>query len=506
MARGYKPYDPHTGSLFPRHLDELVPAEDPVRLVFEATELLELSAFDTRGRLSGQQAFHPLLMVRLLVWAYANGIYSSRKIATAVRRDVTFMWLAGDARPSYRAIIRFRFEHQVALRGLFGQVLRMCAEAGLVRLGHVALDGTVLSANTSKHKAMSYGRMKQEEKRLQQEIEDWFVRAAGEDDEEDAKFGDHDGQSLPEELHRREERLKRIRAARERIEAEARAEQSIPDEEAPVVEDKEQRSFADPEARIMQSKRGGFEYAYNAQIAVDDKAGVIVAAELDNRSPDVEHLETMTEQVREARALVESVPETTQVTADAGYFSSEKIGASEGNGIELLVSPGREGKEAKTPADGAVFDASHFLYDDDNKQLRCPAGRLLVLTDRSDEHFVAQNCDECPLRPQCLKPGETRRHVRLFKRRVPGAIMRARMQQPDAKAVYRRRKCTVEPVFGQIKWARRFRGLSLRGQLAAACEFHFVCAVHNLLKWAARRIAQAVNAPFSDEQNVLNAA
>lgn len=487
MARGYKPYDPQTGSLFPVHLEELVSPEDPVRLVFEATALLKLSAFQTRGRLSGQQAFHPLLMVRLLVWAYANGIYSSRKIATATRRDVTFMWLAGGAKPSYRAIIRFRAEHQVALRGLFQQVLRICAEAGLVRLGHVALDGTVLGANTSKHKAMSYGRMKQDEKRLQQEIEDWFVRAAGEDEAEDKSLGDEDGQSLPEELHRREDRLDRIRAARERIEAEARAEQSLSAEEMPVIEDKEQRSFADPEARIMPGKRGGFEYAYNAQIAVDENVGVIVAAELDNRSPDAEHLESMVEQVREARALVETAPETTQVTADAGYFSSEKIGAAEGNGVELLISPGREGKEAKAPVDGAVFDASRFTYDDEHKQLRCPAGRLLVLTDRSDEQFVAQDCDGCALRSQCLKPGETRRRVRLFKRRVPGAIMRARMQRPEAQAIYRRRKCVVEPVFGQLKWARRYRGLSVRGQLAAACEFLFVCAVHNLLKWVSRR-------------------
>lgn len=491
MAGGYKPYDPHTGSLFPRHLDELVPADDPVRLVFEATHVLDLSRFLTRGRLSGQQGFHPLLMIRLLVWGYANGIYSSRKIATAVRRDVTFMWLAGEARPSYRSIIRFRSDHQVALRGLFGQVLRLCAEAGLVRLGHVALDGTVLEANTSRHKAMSYGRMKQEEGRLQQEIEDWFVRAASEDDDENARFGDHDGQSLPQELHRREERLKRIQAARERIEAEARAEQQLTAEQAPVVEDKEQRSFADPEARIMPGKRGGFEYGYNAQIAVDDQAGVIVAAELDHTSSDVKHLESMVQQVREARDVVEGAPATTHVTADAGYFSSEHMGAADGNGIELLVSPGRESKATSPPAEGKVFDTSRFTYDEEHQQLRCPAGRLLVLSERSDERFVAQDCDGCPLRSQCLKPGESRRHVRFFKRRIPGALMRVRMRRPEAKAVYRRRKCTVEPVFGQMRWARGLRRLSLRGQMAAACEFVFICVVHNILKWASSHLRRA---------------
>jgi len=496
MGHGHLPYDPKTGSLFPLRIEEMVGAEDPVRLIFDVTESLNLSAFETRGRTSGQRSYHPLLMVRLLVWGYANGVYSSRRIATATSRDVSFIWLAGGARPSYRAIIRFRSDHQLALRKLFGQALRLCAEAGLVRLGHVALDGTVLAANTSKHKAMSYGRMKLEEQRLQKEIEGWLVRAASEDESDDRAVGaDSDGESLPEELQRREARLAKIQAARERIEAEARAEQGLGPDETPAVDDKEQRSFADPEARIMPAKRGGFEYAFNAQIAVDDQAGVIVATELDNRSPDVAHLETMTQAVREARELIESPPEVTQITADAGYFSSEKIGASEGDGIELLVSPGREGKTSKPPAVGEVFDASRFLYDDETKQLKCPAGRLLVLTDRSDENFVAQDCDGCALRSQCLKPGETRRHVRLFKRRVPGAIMRARMQRPEIQAVYRRRKCVVEPVFGQMKWARRLRGVSLRGELAAACEFHFICAVHNLLKWVARKAQKLAASP-----------
>jgi transposase len=495
MARGHLPYDPHTGFLFPRHLDELVAADDPVRLIFEATERLDLSAFETRGRPSGQRSFHPLLMVRLLIWGYANGVYSSRKIATAVRRDVTFMWLAGECRPSYRAIIRFRSDHHLALRMLFEQVLRLCTEAGLLRLGHVALDGTVLAANTSKHKAMSYGRMKEEEARLKGEIEDWFVRAASTDADEDGQYGtDDDGSSLPEELHRREDRLAKIQAARERIEAEARAEQQLEADATPVVDDKEQRSFADPEARIMPSKRGGFEYAYNAHIAVDETAGVVVAAGLNDEVSDIGHMEEMVEAVRDARSLVESAPETTQVTADAGYFSSEKIAAADGDGIELLINPGREGKERPTPVEGKLFDATHFVYDDEKKQLTCPSGRLLVLSERSEEHYIAQSCDGCPLQSQCLKPGETRRHVRLFKRRVAGAMMRAKMRRPEARAIYRRRKWVVEPVFGQMKWARGLRCLSMRGLSACRSEFRFICAVHNLLKWVARRVAAAAGA------------
>jgi transposase len=494
MAREYLPYDPNTGVLFPRRLDELVAADDPVRMVLEATESLNLSAFTPTGRPSGQQPYHPLLMVRLLIWGYCNGIYSSRKIATAVARDVTFMLLAGDCRPSYRAINRFRCDHHKALGSLFEQVFRLCAAIGLVRLGHVALDGTTLKANTSKHKAMSYGRMKKDEVRLKQEIDQLLARAAAADAEDDKEFGsDDDGSSLPEELLRRETRLAKIRAAREQIEREMRDQQGLGSDETPVIEDKEQRSFADPEARIMLSKKGGFEYSYNAQIAVDDHAGVIVASDLDRRSPDVEHLVDMVQAVRETRQLLES-NDATKLTADAGYFSSVAIGKADGDGIELLISPGREGKLAE-PAEGKLFDVSHFTYDDERKQLTCPEGRLLVLDSASEENYVAESCEDCPLRPKCLKPNETRRLVRLEKRRVNGAIMRTRMKRPASQQIYRRRKSTVEPVFGQVKWNRYFRALSMRGEQKSRSEFRFVCAIHNLLKWIGKSLPRVDATP-----------
>jgi transposase len=500
MAREYLPYDANTGLLFPRRLDELVAADDPVRMVLEATESLKLSAFAPTGRPSGQQPYHPLLMVRLLIWGYCNGVYSSRRIATAVARDVTFMLLAGDCRPSYRAINRFRCDHHRALGEIFEHVFRMCAAIGLVRLGHVALDGTTLKANTSKHKAMSYGRMKKDEARLKAEIDQLLSRAAAADAEDDEQFGpDDDGSSLPEELQRRETRLAKIRAAREQIEKELREKQGLEPDELPVIEDKEQRSFADPDARIMLSKKGGFDYAYNGQIAVDEEAGVIVAAELDHRSADVEHLVEMVESVREKRELLDpGSTEATKLTADAGYFSSAAMGAADGDGIELLISAGREGKEAEPLVDGKLFDASHFTYDDERKQLTCPQGRLLVLSASSDEVYVAESCDDCPLRSKCLKPNETRRHVRLMKSRVAGAIMRAKMRRPESREIYRRRKSTVEPVFGQVKWNRQFRALSMRGQGKSRSEFRFVCAIHNLLKWVGAKLrVDAIPSPVA---------
>ena len=155
---------------------------------------------------------------------------------------------------------------------------------------------------------------------------------------------------------------------------------------------------------------------------------------------------------------------------------------------ELLICPGREGKDSGAATDGKLFDVSQFSYDAQHRRFTCPAGRLLVLTNRSQEHFVADNCDGCALRSRCLKPGEQRRHLRLHARSVAGATMRTKMRQPEAREVYRRRKFTVEPVFGQVKWNRALRALSMRGQSKSRSEFRFVCAVHNLMKWVRSKL------------------
>jgi len=484
MSREYRSYDPGAGFLFPRRLDELISESDPVRMVFDATERLKLSAFSTSGRQSGEQPYSPLLMVRLLLWAYANGVYSSRKIAAAVGRDITFMFLAGGCRPSYRSISRFRCDHCEALGAIFHQVFRLCAEAGLVRLGHVALDGTVLKANTSKHKAMSYGRMLKDEARLKAEIDSLLAQATVADAEENTRLGsDDDGVSMPAELARREGRLAKIEQARQRMEAEARQQQGLRADQAPQIADKEQRSFADTEARIMPAKRGGFEYAYNAQLAVDEHAGVIVAADLDNHSNDGQHLQQMVDAIREQRGTVGQLGDgaTTKITADAGYFSAEQIEASDGDGIELFISPGREGKDDKAAEGGGLFDVTHFKYEPDRQRLICPQGRELLPSKRSPTHFTSTNCSGCPLAAQCKKPSEDRRKIRLM--RPAGAAMRTKMQLPASQEVYRRRKWVVEPRFGELKWNRGFRGLSLRGQRKARGEYLFVCAVHNLMRW-----------------------
>ncbi|MDP8924327.1 MAG: transposase, partial [Chloroflexota bacterium] len=356
---------------------------------------------------------------------------------------------------------------------------------------HVALDGTKLKANTSKHKAMSYGRMQQREAQLREEIGRLVEQAEARDATEDREYGaDSDGYSVADELTRREARLAKIRALRERLEAEQRAERGRAADAAPAIEDKEQRSFADGDARMMLMKRGEYDYAYNAQAAVDREHGVIVAADLTNVAPDVGHLPGLLGRVRALRAVAEIPAETaTTASADAGYFSGDNA-AEDGDGLDLLIAAGRDDPAAAGSKAG-VYPADRFGYDAARDVWVCPADKLLArqvtppgATGRAVQHrYLADpaECAACPLRSQCLKPGEERRALDARRCRPTGAV-RFKLRQPDARRRYARRKAIAEPVFGQLKHARGFDAVSLRGLARATGEYLLACLAHNLGK------------------------
>jgi IS5 family transposase len=316
-------------------------------------------------------------------------------------------------------------------------------------------------------------------------------QAEAQDTAEDQEYGaDSDGYSVAEELARREARLAKIRAARERLEAEQRAEQGLPADAVPEIADKEQRSFADRDARIMLMKRGEYDYAYNAQAAVDADSGVIVAAALTNVAPDVGHLPALADEVRALRDVAElSEDDPTTVSADAGYFSGENA-AHDGDGLDLLIAAGRD-DPATTASRSGSWSAECFGYDPARDVWICPADKLLVrqvtppgATGRPSKHrYLAStdDCAACPLRARCLKPGEERRLL-VSQRSRPTGAMRFKLRQPDARRRYARRKAIVEPVFGQLKEARGFTTLSLRGLARAAGEYLLACLAHNLGK------------------------
>ena len=271
--RPYREYTPDQAFLVPPSLADLIPGDDPVYFLREViTDRLDLSAFHERYRCErGQPPYHPALMVGLFFYGAMQRVYSSRRLAEACVRDVGFMVLSGRARPDYHTIGEFRQRFTEELVGLFGQVLRLCQEAGLVRLGHISLDGTKVRANASKHKAMSYGRMLTKEEMLEAELRRWLEEGMRQDAEEDEEYGpDDDGWSMPKEAKVVRGKLEKIKAGKARLEAmfrEKAVEKGEDPEEARVPE-RAQTNFTDPESRIMKTPEG-FQQCYNAQAAVD---------------------------------------------------------------------------------------------------------------------------------------------------------------------------------------------------------------------------------------------
>ena len=490
IGAAYKPYVIDTGYMFPPSLADFLGPDEEVHAFREVTEHVDVSCLDSAFGGMGQHPYHPRLLLRLLMWGMANRVVSTRRIEVLAGRDVSFIYLAGGQKPDFRTLARFRRRNAIAIEMLFKETVLLCARLGMVNLGHLALDGTKLKANTSKHKAMSYGRMKQEEERLRQEIEDLMRQAEATDAEEDRAFGaGNNGYSLPEELRRREERLEKIRQLREELEREKREEQRLKEGQTPVIENKEQRSFADREARMMLMKRGEFDYAYNAQACMEEH-GVIVAGDLTNEASDTGHLPDMVEEVRQIRdeLSLDEMDEKTVMTADSGYFSVENI-KQEGHGIELLIASVREGKEEPAEVKDGVYWLERFEYIKESDSWRCPDGRFLVREARRVSkgrpllrRYECLDCQGCSLRGRCLKPGGEHRTLLVKRNQLIRAEMRARMKRPEKQAIYRKRKWVAEQVIGQIKGGLGFREFTMRGKQFARAQWLLACAVHNVMK------------------------
>ena len=372
MSKQFRNCDLNQACLLPPSLQDWLPEGHVARFVADLVETLDLSAIYAKyeeGDGRGLAAYDPRMMVRLLIYAYCRGVPGSRRIERATYEDVAFRYLAADQHPDHDTIADFRKEHLANLSQLFVQVLKLCQQAGLVKLGHVALDGTKVKANASKHKAMSYERMGETEKRLEAEVQALLAEAARIDAEEDGKYGKGKrGDELPEELARRESRLAKIREAKAALEEEAREAAKkkqaevearlrerekqeeergrklggrppqAPNPEEAKPEPKAQRNFTDPDSRIM--KDGAtkeFVQGYNAQAAVDSQAQVIVAASVTQEANDKKQLVPMLEEVE---VMTGSKPE--QATADAGYFSEQSVTDPKLEGIDLLVAPDRQ--------------------------------------------------------------------------------------------------------------------------------------------------------------------
>ena len=332
MSKTFRRYEPDQMLLMPVALQEWLPADHMAYFISDVVDHLDLKEILStyEGEERGYPPYHPVMMVKVLVYAYCAGVPSSRRIEKRLHEDIAFRVLAANNTPDFRTISDFRKEHLVALDGLFLKVLELCRQAGLAKLGHVSLDGTKVKANASKHKAMSYGKMKEKRARLEAEVEELFRRAQEADEAEDRCYGkDRRGDELPVELAFRESRLKRIREAQEALEAEAQ----IHGKEVP--EDKAQRNFTDPDSRIMPGPGGKeFSQSYNCQAAVDSAYQVIVAADVTKQPSDHGW----------ALPLVKEIEDNTgtlprEASADAGYYSAQAVEELYALGVDPFIPP-----------------------------------------------------------------------------------------------------------------------------------------------------------------------
>lgn len=475
----YRPWSPEQSFLLPPSPLDWLPEGHLVYFLLDVIGELDLRAIESTIQAKdprGARPYSPAMMVGLLVYAYCLGVRSSRKIERATYEDVAFRVLSGGQHPDHTRISEFRRQHLSAFKDLFLQVLQLCQRAGLVKLGHVAIDGTKVQGNASKHKAMSYRRMGDLEQRLQAEIEALLEKAEQADTEDDARLGvGQRAEDLPVELRRREDRLERLRRAKAALEAEAkqsraaalrlqaeraheaaeRAEEARQrkshqtrarnldqkardlDEDDPgpsppgtlpghrvqtevdgTPKDKTQRNFTDPESRIME-RGGSFLQGYNCQAAVDGAHQIIVAADASNQNPDNGNLVPMLEQVRANCGQAAKV-----ATADSGYWAPAVPGACRELGTEPYIATERR---------------RHWDHGDTVTEGPC---------DSSD----------------------------------PRTAMRWKLRGAEGREIYSKRKSIVEPVFGQIKEARGIRRMMLRGLEAVQAEWQLICLSHNLLK------------------------
>ncbi len=340
-TKTFRTYDQDTLLLMPPSVRDWVDPESLPAFISDLVDDLDLAPFlAAHDEPRGMPPYHPAMMLKVLLYGYATGVRSSRKLEERLRFDVGFMFLAGGAHPGHKAIGEFRRRHLLAFHALFLDILLLCQEAGLVKLGRVALDGTKLKANASKHKAMSYGRMDEREAVLEAEVKRILAEAEATDQAEDALYGDARGDELPPGLRTREGRLRKLREARAALEAEAKERSGDPDA---VPEPKAQRNFTDPDSRIMLSKPDGFIYGYNAQAVVDEAHQVIVATELTTEATDTGSLPGLVDQVE-----TNTGRRPRRFLADAGYGSDDNLAHLADRKIDAYIAVRRD-KHASTP-------------------------------------------------------------------------------------------------------------------------------------------------------------
>ncbi|NOR21077.1 MAG: IS1182 family transposase [Candidatus Aminicenantes bacterium] len=463
------PYNQTQLMLLPLNIREMIPEDHLVHGISTLVERLDLSSiYQTyKNNEGGRPSYHPLMLIKVLFYAYAIGVRSSRKIAARLESDVFFMYLAAMQRPDFRTISDFRKDHLEELKELFQQIVVISMSLGIAKIGHISIDGTKMRASAGKRKTKSKESLDKLEQEIEKEIEKMLDEAEEVDEQEDRLYGDKRGDEMPKELRKKEDLIEKIEEAKKKLKERGWKEVNI----------------TDPDSRFMQDPDGGIDMGYNTQVAVDEETQVIVANDVTSEVNDHHQFIPLYEQVVDN---TDKKPE--EVSADCGYANGKNYMYIEDNKIDAYLPDqmfdkevDKEGKEKLSR-----YDRRNFRYNKDKDTFTCPEGKILVYKQKQKKDginsriYVGQECSYCKQRVECTR-GKAR-HVKVSE--VDGIMerMRKKLLTDEGKERYKKRLSTVEPVFGNLKKNLGYRDFQLRGLEKVRGEFQLMCIAHNIKK------------------------
>ena len=457
--KNLRPYCQSQSLLFPANLLDFIKDDDLCMVVDDVVNNLDFSCLYVKVSSEGNMAYHPKLMLKILFYAYANSIFSSRNIAKALSENIAFIYLAAWQQPDFRTINNFRKNHLEEIRNFFVQIVHLCQELKMVKLGHISIDGSKFKANAANRQTYDRKRIEREMKRILDQAED-------KDQEEDALYGsENSGDELPKEIRDRKQRIEKLKEIQKKLEQEGKNKLNVTDEDA-----------------VFMKTNAGINTAYNAQISADEDVQIIVAADVTNEQNDQKQLLPMVEQTEQNTDASIDI-----VTADAGYSTPDNLKKLEPHNIDAYI-PDDTYQSRSRGKEVPPFDKDNFIYDESADVFTCPAGKVLKFwytkhdVQRGDyQIYRCTACGNCRHFGDCTT---NKRGRSIWRRPVDKKIkaMRSKLDSESGKAIYAKRKHIVEPVFGHIKAVLGFTGFSLRGLKKVNAEFKLVSIAHNLKK------------------------
>jgi transposase len=467
----FKFYEQNQTTLFPSNVGELVPENNLVRAIDTVVEQLDLRELYNSYSEEGQPAYHAKMLTKILLYGYAIGERSSRKLSSRLEYDVFFMYLSGLQRPDFRTISDFRKNKTEYLKRYFKQVLLISRRLGLASLGHISYDGTKMEANASRRKLKEKDELLRLETKIEQKIKDIMDDAERIDEEEDEKYGQENrGDELPKELRKKEKLLEKIKQAKKYLE-----EQEL-----------ERVNITEPETRIMKTNNSGKDICYNAQAVVDSDNQIIVACKVINEEADNYQLKPMYEET-----ISNTSEKPKEVSADAGYYSGKTYLFIEKEKINAYVPDSRFNSEVDEQGNEVIkkYDRRNFKYKNKEDSYKCPEGKKLSYKKSSSRNGVkfriyeGNSCKQCKVRGECIsKESANNRQIQIYENDDFKAEMRAKLLTKEGREKYKKRMVTVEPVFAHMKRIMNFNRFLLRGVEKVNLEFSLLCTAYNIKK------------------------